>query len=82
MKKTIYKTVIVVEVLSEEPIGSEMNLSEIVEEGETGSFSIMTYDKINDKPLKGIRAVREMNLHGSDVSFFGMDEKGNVSEDF
>ena len=77
MKKTLYKTVIVVEVLTEEPIGSGMSLSDIVSEGDIGSFSILTYDKVNDKPIKGIRAVKEMKLHGSDTEFFMMDEKGN-----
>jgi hypothetical protein len=81
MKKKLYKSVIVVEVLSEEPIESSMNLAEIVSEGDTGSFSIMSYDKSTNKEIKGIRAVREMELHGSDPAFFSMDSKGNEIED-
>lgn len=83
MKKKLYKSVIVIEVLSEEPIESSQSLSDIVSEGDTGSYSIMSYDKINNKEIKGIKAVREMKLHGSDVEFFGMDERGNdISEDY
>lgn len=81
MKKKLYKSVIIVEVLSEEPIESSQSLADIVSEGDTGSYSIMSYDKINNKEIKGIRAVREMKLHGSDVEFFGMDSKGNEIED-
>jgi hypothetical protein len=77
MKKTIYKTIVQVEILSEEPIDSQLSLSQIAEEGDTGSFSIMTKDVLVNKELKGIRAAREMRKQASDPEFFGMDEKGN-----
>jgi len=81
MKKKLYKSIIQIEVLSEEPING-MSLTSIIDEGDTGSFSIKTKDIKIDKEIKGIRAVREMKLHGSDVEFFQMDEKGNdISED-
>lgn len=81
MKKKLYKSVIQIEVLSEEPIDG-MSLTQIIDEGDTGSFSIKTKDIKIDKEIKGIRCVREMKLHGSDVEFFQMDERGNdISED-
>lgn len=80
MKKTIYKNVFIVEVLSEEPI-ENMELIDIANEGVDGRFSIITHDKINDKEIKGIRAVREMDKHGSCVEFFGMDNNGNEIND-
>lgn len=81
MKKKLYKSTIQIEVLSEEPING-MSLTRIIDEGDTGSFSIKTKDIKIDKEIKGIRCVREMKLHGSDVEFFGMDERGNdLSED-
>ena len=78
MKKTIYKSVFIVEVLSEEPIGN-MGLIDIANGGVDGEFSILTKDKITDKPIKGIYAVQELAKHGSDVEFFGMDSNGNNS---
>jgi hypothetical protein len=81
MKKTIYKTVFTVEVLSDEPIGSGMSLSDIASEGDDGSLSIMTKDVYNDKPIKGIRAVRELEKQGTDPEFFMMDDQGNELED-
>ena len=81
MKKKLYKSIIQIEVLSEEPING-MSLSTIVDEGDSGCLSIRTKDIKLDKEIKGIRCVREMKLHGSDVEFFNMDENGNdTSED-
>lgn len=77
MKKTLYKTVVVVEVLSEEPIGGKMTLSDVLYECEEGSMSMLTLDKVCDKPIKGVKAVKELDLHGTDYEFFGMDSKGN-----
>jgi hypothetical protein len=80
MKKTIYKNVFIVEVLSQEPI-ENMELVDIANEGIDGMFSIITHDKINDKPVKGIHAVRELAKHGLDTEFFGMDNNGNEIND-
>lgn len=80
MKKKIYKTVIQIGVLSEEPING-MNLTRIVDEGDSGNFSIHTKDIIVDRVIVGKRAVNEMDKHGSDVEFFGMDKEGNELED-
>jgi hypothetical protein len=78
MKKTIYKTIIMVEILSESPIEHSMLLSEIASEGDDGCFCLSTKDtKISNKPFKGIRAVRELENQGSYAGFFNMDEKGN-----
>lgn len=80
MKKTIYKSTFIVEVLSDQPIES-MSLIDIAEGGVDGDLSIITTDKVNNKPVKGIFAVRELQKHGSDTEFFGMDSKGNELED-
>lgn len=81
MKKKIYKTIVQVEILSEEPIDSQLSLSQIAEEGDTGSFSIMIKDVRVNQEIKGIRAAREMRKQGSDPEFFDMDEKGNDISD-
>lgn len=79
-KKIIYKTVIMVEVLSEEPIDSSMSLDQIEEECNTGSFSGMHSIVVSNKPIKGLNAVKEMRKQGSDPDFFQMDENGNEIE--
>lgn len=76
MKKKLYKSIIQIEVLSEEPING-MSLTSIIDEGDSGCLSIRTKDIKLDREIKGIRCVKEMKLHGSDVAFFQMDEKGN-----
>lgn len=79
MKKKLYKTVIQIEVLSEEPIES-MSLDDIQEECSNGSFSgLHTFVKSN-VPIKGKVAVNECKKHGTDVDFFMMDSEGNEIE--
>ncbi len=79
-KKTIYKTVIRLEILSEEPIPENMSIDDIQEECNTGSFSGIHDITVANKPIKGIAAVKEMRKQGSDPDFFQMDENGNEIE--
>ena len=58
-----------------------MDINSIIDEGDSGCLSIRSKYIENDKEIKGIRAVREMELHRSDVGFFGMDKNGNEVED-
>ena len=76
-KKTIYKTVIMMEVLSDEPIPDNMTNSEIEYECTEGSYSGLNSVVIANKPIKGVAAVKEILKHGSSIDFFMMDEKGN-----
>jgi hypothetical protein len=76
-KKTIYKSVIIVEVLSEEPIESDMLLREIADECDTGSFSGIYEFKILNQPIKGVKASKAIMKQGSSPDFFQMDENGN-----
>jgi hypothetical protein len=79
-KKTIYKSVIIVEVLSDEPICGDMLLHEIAEECETGDFSGKHYYKVCNQPIKGIKAAKAIIEQGSSPEFFQMDENGNEIE--
>lgn len=81
MKKTIYKTVIQIELLSEEPIDSSSDMSALIYEAEEGELSMRTIDKVDNKPLKGKSAVKALKEHGTDLEFFKMDENGNELED-
>lgn len=81
MKKTIYKTVIQVEFLSEYPIDSNSDMSALIYEAEEGDLSMRTTDKVSNKPIKGKSAVKALKDHGTDLEFFMIDENGNELED-
>jgi hypothetical protein len=81
MKKTIYKSVIQIEVLTEEPIDKNTSLIYIFHEAEFGSYSMIRINKELNKPLKGIGAAREIRNQGTNIGFFGMDENGNKLKD-
>lgn len=81
MKKTIYKTVIQIELLSEYPIDSSSDMSALINEAETGDLSMRTIDKVSNKPIKGKKAIEALAEHGTDLAFFMMDENGNELED-
>jgi hypothetical protein len=82
MKKTIYKTTILLEILHE--IKGEvdgMGMEAIAREMMDGSFSgasTITEDSI---PLEGEEAVKHIIGQGSDPEFFGMDKNGEELED-
>jgi hypothetical protein len=76
-KKTLYRTLIQVEVLSEEPIPEDMTLDQIEEECNTGSFSGVHDYIVRNKKVKGIEAVTLVLKQGSSPDFFQMDENGN-----
>lgn len=82
MKKKLYKTVIQVEVLSEEPLSDEIchNLSGIGYEIEQGDMSGLISVTSMNTELEGEEAVKECNIHGTDTDFFMMDENGNEHE--
>jgi hypothetical protein len=81
-KKTIYRTVIEIEVLSEEPIPDGISLDDIEEECNTGSYSGVHDWKIRNEPLTGEAAADALSKQGTSTDFFGMDEVGNdISDD-
>lgn len=76
-KKKLYRTVIQVEVLSEEPIPEDMTLDQIEEECNTGSYSGVHEKLVVNKVVKGIKAADLVRKQGTSVDFFQMDEEGN-----
>ena len=77
MKKTIYRTVLMVEVLSEEPIPTTMSLGDIAADGDYGEYSLMYTRKVDNKPVSGKAAANLVQRQGSDTEFFNMDLLGN-----
>ena len=79
MKKTIYKTKVTIEILSDEPVNDNISLKDIQYEITDGQWSgKITHGE--SKPLKGKPAVKEILNHGTDPEFFFMDDKGNEIE--
>jgi hypothetical protein len=79
-KKVLYKTVIEIEVLSEQPIPEDMSLNDIEHECTEGSFSGVHDYKIRNEKVEGIEAVKLVQKQGSSVDFFCMDRNGNDLE--
>jgi len=78
-KKKLFQTFIQVEVLSEEKY-TETDLETIAEDITHGHCSGLV-KIISSKVLTGKKAADATIAQGSDVEFFQMDEKGNISED-
>jgi hypothetical protein len=74
-QKTLYRTRIVVEVLSEEPIG-DVDMDTILNETRDGGWSGKNVTTEQDKPISGEEAVKAVQEHGTDTEFFNMDENG------
>ena len=73
--RKFYKTVISIEVLSEEPIPGDMELDSIVKECRDGCYSMRplkhTVTKIN-----GRQAANALKRQGSDPDFFRLTNSG------
>jgi hypothetical protein len=78
MEKKIYKTIVTVEILHEQPIQDHVDLVEIANEINDGSWSgVVTFGEA--EPLFGQAAADATFAQGSTPDFFGMDENGIVS---
>jgi len=73
--KKIYKTRIIVEVLSEEPINENFSLKDIIDEMTDGEYS-GTVDQKKPSTLMGKTAANAIIRQGSDPEFFGLDING------
>jgi hypothetical protein len=80
-KKTIYRTLITLVVLSEEELDENQDLESIIEECDTGAYLKGCISFGKPRPLKGKTAVIEIEKAGSDAGFFNMDTLGNDLEE-
>ena len=73
--RKFYKRIVTIEVLSEEPIPSGMNIANIIYEAQNGDYSMR---ELNEKEtvLNGKQAARALKLQDSDPSFFRLTDKG------
>jgi hypothetical protein len=79
-KKTLYKTVVRLEFLSEEPIG-DMSMEDMIYNASEGDLSLLTEVMVLDKPIIGKMAVKELENHGTDLEFFNIDSRGYDTQD-
>ena len=79
-KKCIYKTVIVFEVLSPEPITDGLDFEEIAGECIYGDYSGKSEITVKNQKFEGNEAVSAILAQGSSPEFFQMDEDGNEIE--
>ena len=75
-KRTFSKTVISIEVISEEPIPDGMELDRIVQECRDGDYSMRPL-RHQAMKLNGRQAAATLRRQGSSPSFFRLDHDGN-----
>jgi hypothetical protein len=76
-KKTIYRTVIMLTVLSEYPLPEGMSVAQIDSECEDGDMTGKADWVENSTALQGMEAVNAVQGVGSSLDFFQLDEEGN-----
>lgn len=74
--KTIYKTILTIEILSESLFNGE-SLTDIVYEITDGDWSGNVKILSQNEALTGNEAVTAIVSHGMDAEFFSMDDNGN-----
>ena len=80
-QKKLYKSVLKVVIISDEPYPDSVNLEQVSYDITEGHNSgILEWEYLNAEVV-GMEAVKEMDEQGSDYSFFGMDENGEELEE-
>ncbi|MEG7741739.1 hypothetical protein U2084_14975, partial [Listeria monocytogenes] len=74
--RKFYKTIIQLEVLSEEPIPDEMDVAQIAFEATEGDYSMVDGERIQTI-LNGQQTADALKEQASDPSFFLLTEDGN-----
>jgi hypothetical protein len=78
-KRTFYKTIIQVEVLSEEPIPDPLDLGQLYDETYDGEWSGRIVNMVSEE-LDGLQAAKALWNQGSDSEFFRLSEDGEDLE--
>lgn len=76
-KKKLYKSVLRVEILSEEPYPDSVTLEQVAYDICEGDCSGITDWESHNAELHGTEAVKECEKQGSCPSFFQMNEDGD-----
>lgn len=74
-----YKTLITIEVLSEEPLEDGVSAEDVLAEIDEGGWSgVVQFG--DSMPMNGLEAATALLAQGSDPGFFMLDEDGNEVE--
>jgi hypothetical protein len=79
-KRKFYRTIIQIEVLSEEPY-SKTDLETIAEDISIGHQSGIVTIPVDSEEMDGKTCAAKLKKQGSDTEFFSLDEHGNDTED-
>lgn len=79
-KRKFYRSVFTVEVLSEEPLESDLTLDSVAYMITEGDCSGFVNEELN-QPIDGAKCAELLQQQGSDPEFFGIDEEGNDAEE-
>jgi len=77
--RKFFKTVIAIEVLSEEPIPEGMELGTIVQQAIEGDYSMRPLQH-EETELDGKQAAEALTVQGSDPGFFSLTDAGEDAE--
>ena len=80
-KREFYRTVIQVEILSEEPLNREMDLYEIANEITDGHSSGRVKTTVDNQVRSGKQMAKLLLEQGSDPEFFRLNEDGTDIEE-
>ena len=78
-KRVFFKKTVMVEFLSESPFPEGISLESLANESVNGDYS-MSIVRETDSKMTGKKAARELLKHGSDPSFFQLNEDGTDAE--
>ena len=78
-KRKFYRTVVEVEILSEEPIAFE-NLEEVAHETIHGDWSGSCKETVSNEEVDGPAMAELLRSHGSDPGFFQLTDDGEDEE--
>jgi len=79
--RTFYRTLVQVEVLSEDPIPDDCTLKDLLEEIDIGDCSGRTEWLKSNEAVTGKRMAKLLQAQGSDPGFFRLTDKGADMDD-
>lgn len=78
-ERKFYKSIIQVEVISEEPMHFD-NLSDVVEEISVGDSSGMYNTVVQNETIDAATVIHRIAAHDTDPGFFSLDDHGNDAD--
>lgn len=80
-KKELFRSVLIVEILSETELPDSVCLEKIITDNDNGESSLKLCWKQQNHLVVGKQAAKQVEKHGTDYDFFCMDCNGHVVDD-